>query len=47
MDPEIFADVKGRLARQHAEALNWRDACVLYFQTHSKLPIPALLAPPT
>lgn len=47
IDPEIFADVKGRLARQHAEALNWRDACVLYFQTHSKKPIPAPLIPPT
>jgi alpha-glucuronidase len=47
IDPEIFADVKGRLARQHSEALNWRDACVLYFQTHSKKPIPAPLVPPT
>ncbi|MES2795482.1 MAG: alpha-glucuronidase family glycosyl hydrolase [Bacteroidota bacterium] len=47
IDSEIFADVKGRLARQHAEALNWRDACVLYFQTYSKLPIPAPLPPPT
>lgn len=41
VDPEIFADVAGRLAVQHREALNWRDACVLYFQTFSKEPIPA------
>ena len=40
IDANIFADVKGRLAVQHREALNWRDACVLYFQTFSKLPIP-------
>ena len=39
IDSEVFADVKGRLARQHAEALNWRDACVLYFQTCSKKPV--------
>ena len=40
VDAEIFADVAGRLAAQHREALNWRDACVLYFQTHSKQAIP-------
>lgn len=40
VDEEIFKDVKGRLAVQHREALNWRDACVLYFQTFSKQPIP-------
>ncbi|WP_217903515.1 hypothetical protein, partial [Flectobacillus sp. BAB-3569] len=33
------ADVSGRLAAQHREALNWRDACVLYFQQYSKQPI--------
>lgn len=41
VDSEIYDDVKGRLAAQHREALNWRDACVLYFQTYSKMPIPA------
>jgi alpha-glucuronidase len=41
IDAEIFADVKGRLARQHEEALNWRDSAVLYFQTYSKIPIPS------
>lgn len=41
IDPQIFADVSGRLAAQHREALNWRDACVLYFQQYSKQAIPA------
>ena len=40
VDEEIFMDVRGRLAAQHREALNWRDACVLYFQTFSKQAIP-------
>jgi alpha-glucuronidase len=39
IDPQVFADVSGRLAAQHREALNWRDACVLYFQQYSKQPI--------
>ncbi len=47
VNAEIFADVKGRLAAQHREALNWRDACVLYFQTYSKQPVPAPFSPPT
>ncbi len=41
IDQQIFEDVNGRLARQRQEALNWRDACVLYFQTYSKMPIPS------
>lgn len=41
VDPELFQDIAGRLAVQHREALWWRDACVLYFQTFSKVPIPA------
>lgn len=40
LDPAIFADVRGRLAAQRREALNWRDACVLYFQTYARQPIP-------
>ncbi|MBK7477519.1 MAG: alpha-glucuronidase [Haliscomenobacter sp.] len=46
VDPEWFADVQGRLAAQHREALNWRDACVLYFQTFSQKPLPPGLTPP-
>lgn len=40
VDSEIFNDVKGRLARQHYEALLWRDSAVLYFQTYAKMLIP-------
>ena len=41
IDPEIFADVKGRLVTQQKEAIWWRDAWVLYLQTYSRQPIPA------
>jgi alpha-glucuronidase len=41
VDPEIFADVTGRLKTQQKEAIWWRDAWVLYFQTYSRQPIPA------
>lgn len=47
VDAEMFEDVTGRLAAQHREALNWRDACVLYFQTFSKIPVPAPYQQPT
>lgn len=41
VDPQLFADVTGRLATQHKEAIWWRDSWVLYLQTYSKRPIPA------
>jgi alpha-glucuronidase len=41
VDPEIYADVTGRLANQHKEAIWWRDAWVLYLQEYAKQPIPA------
>ena len=40
IDAEIFTHVKQMLAIQEKEALWWRNACVLYFQTFSGLPIP-------
>ena len=40
IDDERFEQVKQLLAVQAKEAAWWRDACVLYFQTHSKQPIP-------
>jgi len=40
VDPAVYADVAGRLQVQRSEALLWRDACVLYFQTFSRQPIP-------
>jgi alpha-glucuronidase len=41
IDPERFAHVKSFLAIQEKEARWWRDACLLYFQTFSKRPLPA------
>ncbi len=47
LDPALYADVAARLQTQHREALWWRDACVLYFQTLAHQPLPAPLVPPT
>ena len=47
LDAELHADVAARLRIQHREALWWRDACVLYFQTFSRRPVPPALTPPT
>ncbi|WP_448701383.1 alpha-glucuronidase family glycosyl hydrolase [Mucilaginibacter sp. AW1-3] len=41
VDHERFIEVKQLMAIQYEEAVRWRDACVLYFQTFSKQPIPA------
>jgi alpha-glucuronidase len=46
VDPERFEQVKTFLAIQAKEARWWRNACVLYFQTFAKQPIPAGLEPP-
>lgn len=46
VDPAIHADVSGRLAKQYKEALWWRDAWVLYLQTFSRQPIPAIYPKP-
>jgi alpha-glucuronidase len=40
IDAERFLHVKQLLAIQAKEAKWWRDACLLYFQTFSKMPIP-------
>ncbi|GAB3553410.1 alpha-glucuronidase family glycosyl hydrolase [Spirosoma fluminis] len=40
VDPEIYADVAGRLTTQHKEAIWWRDAWVLYLQQYARQPIP-------
>ncbi|RZK55124.1 MAG: alpha-glucuronidase, partial [Hymenobacter sp.] len=37
----VYADVAGRLQIQQQEAYWWRDACVLYFQTLARQPVPA------
>jgi alpha-glucuronidase len=45
-DREQFEHVKMLLALQEREAVWWRDACVQYFATFSKQPIPAGLEQP-
>jgi len=40
IDPERFADVQFKLKVQTRDAIWWKDACLLYFQTFSKRPIP-------
>ncbi len=39
-DEARFEHVKALLRIQEKEARWWRDACLLYFQTFSRLPIP-------
>lgn len=40
IDPERFELVKSLLVKQERDAKIWKDACILYFQTFSKRPIP-------
>jgi alpha-glucuronidase len=46
IDDERFTQVQQRLTRQEKEAVNWRDACLLYFGQFSKRPLPAGVEPP-
>lgn len=46
LDAERYTHVKQRLARQERDAREWRDACLLYFQTFSKRPLPSGVEPP-
>ncbi|MBN2356878.1 alpha-glucuronidase [candidate division KSB1 bacterium] len=46
LDAKIFTHVERMLAIQEKEAVWWRNACVLYFQTFSGLPIPDDLPKP-
>jgi alpha-glucuronidase len=41
IDKERFEQIKMLLGVQENEAVWWRNACVLYFQTFSRMPIPA------
>ena len=41
LDAQRFEQVKMLLNVQHQEAKWWRDACLLYFQDFSRLPIPS------
>jgi alpha-glucuronidase len=40
VDKQRFVEVQSRLRSQSANALIWKDACLLYFQQFSKQPIP-------
>jgi alpha-glucuronidase len=41
IDDERFQQVKMLLTIQEKDAIWWRNACLLYFQTFSRLPLPA------
>ncbi len=47
VDSERYEQVRVFLGIQEAEARWWRDACLLYFQTFSKKPIPKECEQPT
>ncbi|MFS4428428.1 alpha-glucuronidase [Chryseobacterium sp. S90] len=40
IDEQRFADVQSKLRIQSKDAVWWKDACLLYFQTFSRKPIP-------
>ncbi|MCX7636564.1 MAG: alpha-glucuronidase [Cyclobacteriaceae bacterium] len=46
IDDDRYEHVRTMLSIQHKEAIWWRNACVLYFQTFSKMEIPAHLEKP-
>jgi alpha-glucuronidase len=47
IDEERFAHVAALLRIQERDACHWRAACLLYFQTFSRRPLPAGVEPPT
>ncbi|MGE4567775.1 MAG: alpha-glucuronidase [Bacteroidales bacterium] len=46
VDAERFSAVQKRLQAQSLNAVEWKDACLLYFQQFSKRPIPSALEQP-
>jgi alpha-glucuronidase len=46
VDPVRHADVSAYLGVQEREASWWRDACIAYFQSVSRRPLPAGARPP-
>jgi alpha-glucuronidase len=46
IDDERHEAVAKKLAIQERDAVVWRDACLLYFQTFSKRPLPAAVEKP-
>jgi alpha-glucuronidase len=46
VDPQRYEETSVFMAIQEKEAKWWRDACIAYFQSISKRPLPAGIAPP-
>jgi alpha-glucuronidase len=46
IDPERHAEVSKKLTLQERDAVWWRDAVLIYFQTFSKLPLPESVEKP-
>jgi alpha-glucuronidase len=46
IDPERHAAISKKLAIQERDAICWRDACLLYFQTFAKRSLPRGVEPP-
>lgn len=46
VDGQRFSEVQSKLKIQAKDAVWWKDACLLYFQTFSKMPIPYELERP-
>lgn len=46
VEPAVFEDISMRLQVQGRDARWWRDACLLYFQQFSGLPLPPGVEPP-
>jgi alpha-glucuronidase len=46
IDPERHAAISKKLAIQERDAVWWRDACLSYFQTFAKRPLPQGVEPP-
>ncbi|MDR2472055.1 MAG: alpha-glucuronidase [Tannerella sp.] len=46
VDEDRFLQVQSKLKIHLQDAIIWKDACLLYFQTFSRMPIPADVEPP-
>ena len=46
VDEQRFREIQSKLKIQSKDAVWWKDACLLYFQTFSKMPIPYELERP-
>lgn len=46
VDEERFTDVQSKMRIQARDTVWWKDACLLYFQKYSKMPIPSEIERP-